>query len=387
MLTGSEPRGLPGTTIDCIEFQRAAEGRSLDDVIVHVHDAYSDSAVIEIQVKRSISFAPRDPVFRAVVGQIVKASSRSDFCTGRYELAIATARTSRKIDGAYQDVLTWARQLGDAATFTARIDRPGSANDDMRTFVHTFKSHLHDAGSRDDDETVWRLLRKLQILVFDFTARGSASEDLAKERAACALHPDDTLRAGSLWTTLVELALQVAASGGDRTRDGLIEDLRHHSFRLAGNRRYSSARAILAEASRNALADIGDRVGEVMLTRPERVTAVHAALDSGRYVEIRGDAGVGKSGVLKHFAEQIATEARVIVISPGRTAPKGWTAMRAVLGFDGTARDLLTDSCGRRWPDPLRRQPVRRQPGLLRGRRAEPLLTLSAKQRASQASP
>jgi hypothetical protein len=346
MLTGTEPRGLPGAVIDRIELQRAAEGRALDDVIVHAHDTRGDPAVLEIQVKRSITFAPTDPVFPAVVAQIVKASSRPDFWTSCYELAIAIARTSRKVDGAYQDVLTWARQLGDAATFIARIDRPGSANDDMRRFVRTFKAHLHDAGSRDDDETVWRILRKLQILVFDFTAQGSASEDLAKERAARALHPDDTLRAGNLWTTLVELALQVAASGGDRTREGLIENLRSQSFRLAGDRRHSSARAALAEASRNALADISDRVGDVMLTRHERVAAVHAALDTGRYVEIRGDPGVGKSGVLKHFAAQIATEARVVVLSPNRTTPNGWTAMRAVLGFDGTARDLLTDLAG-----------------------------------------
>jgi hypothetical protein len=305
-----------------------------------------DPAILEIQVKRSITFAPGDSIFRAVVGQIVKASCRPDFWTGRYELAIAIGRTSRKIDGAYQDVLTWARQLTDAATFTARIARPGSANDDMRTFVRTFKAHLRDGGSRDDDETVWRLLRKLQILVFDFTAQGSASEELAKERAARALHPDDALRAGNLWKTLVELALQVAASGGDRTREGLIEDLRRQSFRLAGDRRHSSARAALAEASRNALADISDRVGNVMLTRHERIAAVHTAIDSGRYIEIRGDAGVGKSGVLKHFAEQIATEASVIVLSPNRTTPTGWTAMRAVLGFDGTARDLLTDLAG-----------------------------------------
>lgn len=343
MLTGTEPRGLPGTTIDLIEFQRAAEGRPLDDVIVHAHDPRGAPAVLEIQVKRSITFASTDRVFRAVVGQIVKASRRPDFWTTHYELAIAMARTSRKIDGAYQDVLTWARQLGDAATFRAGIDRPGFANEDMRTFVRTFKSHLRDAESPDDDETVWRLLRKLQILVFDFTAQGSASEALAKERAVRALHPDDTLRAGNLWTSLVDLALQVAASGGDRSRDRLIENLRGQSFRFSGDRRYSSARAILAEASRNALADISDHVGDLILTRQERVAAVHAALDDGRYVEIRGDAGVGKSGVLKHFAGQIATESQVIVLSPGRSTPRGWAAMRAVLGFDGTARELLTD--------------------------------------------
>ena len=223
---------------------------------------------------------PATQCIPAVVGQIVEASRRPDFWTSRYELAIATARTSRKIDGSYQDVLTWARQLSDATTFTARINRPGSANEEMRTFVRTFKSHLRDAGSTDDDETVWGLLRKLQILVFDFTAQGSASEDLAKERAARALHPDDTLQAVNLWTSLVELALQVAASGGDRTRERLIEELRQQSFRLAGDRRHSSARAALAEASRNALADINDRVDDVRLTRHERVLAVHVALDT-----------------------------------------------------------------------------------------------------------
>jgi hypothetical protein len=65
---------------------------------------------------------------------LVKAASREDFWTSRYELAIATSRTSKKIDGAYQDVLTWARKIGDAETFFARINRSGSANPDMRTF-------------------------------------------------------------------------------------------------------------------------------------------------------------------------------------------------------------------------------------------------------------
>lgn len=343
LLAGTEPRGLPGMIIDRIEFQRAAEGHPLDDVIVHAHDAHGAPAVIEIQVKRSITFAPGDPVFHKVVGQIVQASRKPEFSSIRYELAIATARTSQKINGSYQDVLTWARQISDAATFTARINRPGSANDAMRRFVQTFKSILREAGSSYDDETAWRLLGRLQILAFDFTAQGSACEALAKERAAHALHPDETQQAGVLWTTLIELTMQIAVSGGDRTRDHLIEDLTTRSFRLAGKRRYASARARLAEDSCHALDAINDRIADMTLTRPEHVAAVRAALDSGRYVEIRGDAGVGKSGVLKHFAEQIDREAPIIVLQPHRTVPKGWSAMRNVIGFDDTARELLVD--------------------------------------------
>lgn len=262
LLTGTEPRGLPGTIIDRIQFQRAAEGHPLDDVIVHAHDARGEAVVLEIQVKRKITFTRTDQDFRKVVGQIVQASRKTEFSSIRYELAIATARTSQKIDGAYQDVLTWARQIGDAATFMARINRPGSANDDMRTFVQTFKTNLRETGSADDDETVKKLLSRLQILVFDFTAQGSACEALARERVVHALHPDETQRAETLWTTLIDLALHVAAAGGDRTRDRLIEDPKEQSFRFAGNRRYSSARAALAEASRHALADINDGIGE-----------------------------------------------------------------------------------------------------------------------------
>jgi hypothetical protein len=343
LLVRGEPRGLPGTSMDRVEFQRASEDRPLDDVIVHAHDAHGKPAVLEIQVKKGITFAPSDPIFRSVVGQITKASSKPEFLTSRYELAIAISKSSHKIDGAYQDVLTWARELGDAATFVNRINRPGSANEAMRTFVSTFRSNLQDEGAAHDDQSVWQLLSRLQIFVFDFTASGSISEELAKERAARALHPDCASRAGELWAVLTEIAIRIAASGGDRTRSDLLQDVQQKSFRLAGESRTFSARTALAEASRHALADVDDRVNGTMLTRHERVSSVRAALDGGRYVEIRGDAGVGKSGVLKHIAEQISRESQIIVLSPGRTIPKGWFAMKGVLGFDGTARDLLSD--------------------------------------------
>ena len=343
LLIGAEPRGLPGTTIDRVEFQRAAEGHPLDDIVVHARDERGQSAVLEIQIKRSLSFAPSDQAFRQVVAQIAEASHRPEFFDSHCELAIAIARGSAKVAGAYQDVLTWARQLGSAETFIARIERPGFANDAMRTFVNTFRSNLNQTGAASDDDTVWRLLSKLQILVFDFTAPGSASEALERERAVRALHPGEATRAEALQSDLIQLAFKVASSAGERTRAQLIEDVSGWSFRLAGDRRYSIARNALAEDTGNALADIVDRVGDVTLIREDHIAAVRAALDEGRYVEIRGDAGVGKSGLLKHLAQQRSTESRIIVLSPGRTKPGGWTELRGALGFDGGARDLLVD--------------------------------------------
>ncbi len=343
LLVKVQPLGLPGASIDRVAFQRAAEGHPLDDVIVHGHNAQGEAAVLEIQVKRSMTFAPSDPIFREVVGQIAKLVRKQEFWNTRHELAIAISRTSRKTEGAYHDVLTWARQLGDSTTFMNAINRPGSANSDMRAFIQTFKAHLQEAGTANDNETVWSLLRRLHILVFDYTASDSICEELAKDRAVRALHPEEVSRANDLWSVLTELAIKVSAVGGDRTREGLIQDLRERSFRFSEDRHNHSALMALAEASRNALADIDDHVGGAMLTRPDRVAQVRAALEVGRYVEIRGDAGVGKSGILKHFAEQISSQAQTIVLSPNRTMPRGWLEMRSKIVFDGSAHDLLSN--------------------------------------------
>ena len=75
MLAGTEPRGLPGTSIDTVHFQRAAAGRPLDDVIVHAHDESDHNAVLEIQVKRSITFSPSDAVFRFDAGTVEFSSA------------------------------------------------------------------------------------------------------------------------------------------------------------------------------------------------------------------------------------------------------------------------------------------------------------------------
>jgi hypothetical protein len=330
-------------TTDRVELQRASHGMYLDDVIIRAHDRVGNAAVLEIQVKRTVTFAPKDEVFRSVVEQIAKSSSKPGFWASNHQLAIATSAGSRKIDGAYQDVLTWAREIGDARTFMEQLRRSGSSNPDMRTFVDTFRTHLREFGAADDEETVWKLLRRFQILVFDFTAQGSSTEELERERCARALQPEEASKAGELWRVLTELAIKIAASAGDRDRNGLLEDLQEFSFGLAALPGNDSALRSLAELSRDSLADIDDRVCGVKLSRLGPLSALRSALDSSCYVELRGDAGVGKSGILKHLAEQIAVESEVLVLTPDRTPSGGWFELKGKLRFDGECRDLLSD--------------------------------------------
>src|SRR5919112_610340 len=73
MLAEADPRGLPGVLVEQVELQRAGEGHPLDDVIVRGVTNAGEPTVLEVQVKRTIKFAPGDAVFRDVVGQLAAA--------------------------------------------------------------------------------------------------------------------------------------------------------------------------------------------------------------------------------------------------------------------------------------------------------------------------
>lgn len=344
MLAEADPRGLPGVLIDRLELQRAGEGYPLDDVIVRGVTLASELAVLEVQVKRTITFSPSDPVFKSVVEQLAKAFQTLDLTHQRHQFAVATERTSFKITGPYQDVLRWAREVCSASVFFGRIKRKRVGNDDMRTFVETVRVHLQGAGCSDDEETVWQVLRRFQILIFDYDAPGSQSIELALERARNLLDPIDSKRASALWKVLTETSIRVAASGGDLDRSRLLGEIASvDGFRLLGSRRSRVPRQTLAEAARLAAADLRRSIAGINLARSAQLDAIQEARDHGRYIEIRGGPGVGKSGLLGMLVDQVLNEGCAIVLTPERTTPGGWLAFKSELQIEGGLESFLSD--------------------------------------------
>ncbi len=195
-----------------------------------------------------------------------------------------------------------------------------------------------------DDETVWHALRRFQILTFDFDAPGSQSLELAIERARHVLHPSDARRAPALWSTLTETATRVAASGGSLDRARLCSAVADEDgFRLDGPRRSQAARETLAEEAQLAGADLKGTIAGASLARASRVAAIRAGMEEGRYVEIRGGPGVGKSALLGQLLEQTLAEGRAIVLTPHRTVPGGWLAFKSTLGVETRAEVFLAD--------------------------------------------
>lgn len=347
LLSGGEARGLPGAVVTRVAFQRASLNHPMDDVIVTGHDHRGRPATLELQAKRSIAFTASDKNFADVVALACQAAAKPEFERTRYELAVAIARTSTKIEQHIQDVLKWARDYQDPEGFFGRLNQHGAAHQAKREFVAVFRGHMRTAGAAHDDAAVWQLLSRFQVLAFDFEQPGSACEQWARERCALQLAPQDAARAGELWDSLQQIALQVDADGGDLDAPALRSRLtEERGYRLAGDRRLHVARERIAETAKSTLATIGTSVHGVAIDRSGRVAAALSALEQGKYLEIRGAGGVGKSGVLKDLARRIGVESRVFVVAPHRVPGGGWAALAAQLGCEVSAREFLIDLAG-----------------------------------------
>lgn len=344
LLAGSEPRGLPGATIRSVEFQQRIADHPLDDVIVKATNADGSAATLEVQVKRTLTFTASDIQFREVVGQIWESAQRGDFKTTRYEVAAAIARTTTRIEHACQEVLHWAREVPDSATFAAHMARAGFASQDMRDFLDVFRTNLGLANAPTDDETVWQLLRRFQILVFDFESPGSDYEHRVRERARWTLAPDQTSRAGELWPVLIDRVGSSTRAAGAMDRPTLVSALTtQHGYSFTEHPDVRPVYTRLAEEADHALNQINDTVGGARLSRNRLIDEAYTSLDRHRIVRIEGRPGVGKSSILKHLVRRLQTESRVIVLRNGRIINGGWMPMAHTIGWTGSQADLFNE--------------------------------------------
>ena len=347
-MIGGEPRGLPGATIRTVEFQQRGSGHPLDDVIVRAANADGSAATLEIQAKRTLTFTATDTEFTDVVAQMWEAARKAEFETSRYELAVAIARTTTRVEFSCQEVLHWARQLPDGPTFAVHINRERFASKGMRDFVGVFRANLAAAGAPTDDETVWRLLRRFQILVFDFESIGSDYEYRARERARLTLNPDQANRAADLWPILIEHAGACARAGGALDRAAVVTPLtEQYGFRFDQRADLRSVDGRLAAAANRALDEIKDQVGGARLARTELIDHAYVDLESQRMLHIVGGSGVGKSSIMKHLALRVQPEGRIIVLGNGRIIPGGWLPMSHTIGCQISQDELFNElGCG-----------------------------------------
>jgi hypothetical protein len=142
LLTGNPAVGLPAATVSAVRFQGVEQGFALDDLIVHA-TGVAGVALLEIQSKRDITFAPRDPIFAEVSAQIARTaqSCRALSTAPRQPGAQYPGQVGQPLGKAASPRATRASLTSSSASIPPSFNQPKSMVPTIRPGTHRVGGH------------------------------------------------------------------------------------------------------------------------------------------------------------------------------------------------------------------------------------------------------
>ena len=195
-----------------------------------------------------------------------------------------------------------------------------------------------------NDET-WRFLKNFVIVYFDFQS-GVASRDAAHVvyRLRGFLLPVDQNQAGRIWDHLIAKSGELIPTGGGASRATLIQHLWKKAYRR-GQHLLLGETFKLSRESHSALSLILSQASQASKSiEPKPYRQIREVLEQGRFIQIVGEPGTGKSALLKAVAQEITQNGPVFLLKDGRIHPRGWSAHAHTLKVSDDIATLLGSS-------------------------------------------
>jgi hypothetical protein len=341
-------RGLPGEFATEVRTQRAAFDDPLDDLILCGIRSDGRVTQLHLQIKNNLSFREGDTEWVDALGRAWETFAKDSFDVTAQRIGVSIGTYHARADQHYQSVLKWASNSPDANNFFERIAQPDYSHKDKQAFVETISTILtKHAGRQPSKDELWRFLKAFVIVHFDFQSADS-SRDAANaiDRLRGILAPEDRDQATKIWDHLIAKAGELIPVGGGATRATLFDALKTAQFPVGAARSFWRDIEMLNRESQRALSDIRSTIHGLHVHRAESYQGARQALAEGRFIQLNGEPGCGKSALLKGIAEECSRNGPVFVLKDTRIHPKGWSAHAHVLGVSEDIVALLREfSC------------------------------------------
>ena len=322
-------RALPPDALPWrLSLQRRDGPTGFDDIVLEWRRE-SDLGVSFIQSKKSFSVG-NNADFRDLARALATFEDERD-----WSAAIVTGSLTPAV-GDVQELLESARSSTSKADFDRTWAEEGALNAAKRQVLRGFAKATEELA----EDAAWNAMRRLRLIEHDFSLPQSRDRQSAIDLLSQQLI--DPSMADANFASLRSTLLAAAQLAPTFDRATLLARVPGLAIKSTARLRPAIDR-ILTESTSAARA-INDRLegaGHALtLLRPDSWSALQAAVRTSRIVRLAGDAGCGKSSLLKRYAA--AFKGSVMVLSERRIVARSWSEATASWGAPISAQDIIS---------------------------------------------
>ena len=302
LLTTLLVRGI----VPCVEMGRVTEVHlqsghkefETDDALVFASDAGNKKRKILWSIKHDVKFIESNDVFREVIEDAWKDfSAPNRFNPELDSIVLATGPLTAAVYSHIRTLLEWARASIDSKDFASRVARKQYASEKMRAYLALINKFCDAVGGQKvDEERLWRFLRCLHLLTYDFDQQASQDEARFQTLLSLVAKPGTPYTGSTLWNAIFRLVADLNGRAGSFTYDcTTFSALRDACVPIASHIETGAVHRLL-DHTKLLLRRIQTTLGpNIQLPRTDVVDKLTSAIIGGRFVLVTGAAGVGKS--------------------------------------------------------------------------------------------
>ncbi|WP_192182870.1 hypothetical protein [Mesorhizobium amorphae] len=336
----SGPGDAQATVIENVSFQRSEPAAGFDDIHLHHRCPTEVRSTTYLQIKRSLTGNRSDNAFRRPVADAAKLLSSGDPGGANFRIvASRSAIAPRDVDRAKAAALL----SSDSSDFWSRWSKPGASSETERAYTRAVAWVIEQEFGEADPDLAWRVITLMGIVELDVDQSGSQVISQAVDRLQGALVSGSRAEALQLFETICFFAEDAAKVAGGVNRARLIAELAPRYKLTAAISARACLKRIAADASA-ALASIRDDIAGVRLARADLTEHLTATLRDIKGLRLGGEAGAGKSAVLRSIAERQRDDgAGVIVLKHDRLTAASWAAHAQLMQVTTSLEDLVEE--------------------------------------------
>lgn len=278
-----------------LNLQSSSLGYSTDDFYAEI-SSNGDRCRFLAQIKHNITISDNEDFDKVINAFWDDFNDSNKFNQDKDKLSLIKGGLNDIERNHIVTLLGWAKSKDTSVDFYKQVERFKIKKDKLAIFT---KSISKAKGTSVSHEELWQFLKCFYLIGYDFTNDGSVTEAGLISLINLAIDKTDKSTAKQVWNDILVSITERNPNAGSYTIDGIRKLPFYRYFNFKRVEPLHKLIKKLEDESQLVFGPLKNEIGGIHLDRLEIRQSVLDAVKQSQFVVITGEAGVGKSAMVK----------------------------------------------------------------------------------------